>query len=77
MESSRRFKEAYLTMDDEEEDSPGNSNAVETRLKIPPDKLNPKGVGDVGPAKSKKDTPLSDSSNRLVRYLFTFIFYQN
>uniref|UniRef100_A0A1B6CJW1 protein xylosyltransferase n=1 Tax=Clastoptera arizonana TaxID=38151 RepID=A0A1B6CJW1_9HEMI len=39
VESSRRFKDNYLSLDDEEDDSPANSNAVERRVKVPPDKM--------------------------------------
>lgn len=64
MESSRRFKEVYLTMDDEEEDSPGNSNAVETKLKVPPDKLDGKiSNSNKVPVKSKVDMQ-SESVNK-------------
>lgn len=68
MESSRKFKEAYLTMDDEEEDGPVNSNAVETRLKVPPDKGNAKNknlVNNKVPAKPKLDIQSpNDGTNR-------------
>lgn len=64
MESSRRFKEAYLTIDDEEDDSPGNSNAVESRLKILPDELDQKAIGDVVPDKYRKDATSTDGSIR-------------
>ncbi|KAL1128991.1 hypothetical protein AAG570_013523 [Ranatra chinensis] len=38
VESSRRFRDGYLGVDDEEDDPLGNSNAVYNRVKVPPDK---------------------------------------
>ncbi|XP_054264373.1 xylosyltransferase oxt-like isoform X2 [Macrosteles quadrilineatus] len=60
VESSRRFKEG---LDDDEDDSPGNSNAVETRLKVPPDKTESKNRNKV-PAKSKTDSHSPDATHR-------------
>lgn len=60
VESSRRFKEG---LDDDEDDSPGNSNAVETRLKVPPDKTENKLKNKV-PAKSKSDSHSPDTTHR-------------
>lgn len=56
-------------MDDEEEDGPVNSNAVETRLKVPPDKGNDKNKNFVNnnkvPVKPKLDIQsTNDGTNR-------------
>lgn len=68
VESSRRFKENYLALEDDEEEGPGNSNAVEHRLKVPPDKPDEKSDDKVL-VKSKGENRLSDGPNRYVHFL--------
>ncbi|XP_075224237.1 xylosyltransferase oxt isoform X2 [Lycorma delicatula] len=53
VESSRRFRDSYLLLDDEEDEGPGNSNSVYNRVKVPPDKTD--SGGQMQPSKPKHD----------------------